>query len=509
MQGAANADRPICAMTTAYALVLGGTPLRGEWKDIPLTKQKEDIELWFLNNDVSPTLAHLWARGVMGSRLDVTSLPSSCGSFTLDPYQVSAIAHLTVAGGLIGMAPGLGKTVTATAAAIHYARIRPLCKTRCWISAPLNALSVWNRWIPLLKEHFNDVRVLSRDSLHKHASAENIGGVLIFDEIHGNRHQTATRTKNAHKLRSVFDIGIGLTGTVLHGGVEGVLSMLDLCVPGSALFANRWAAGEFFHCLVRKTFGSRTATSLVAPLNANRQAFLEYLSFYATMLSFKSEIVKSAIHCPEQTIEVVRVGEPWSPIHEEAANLALAIQTETGELPHAQKVAHALCATGVEEKIAWIEECWDDRSMPLVLFAQYTATLDALEEWLRDLGVPFVRVDGSVLGPDRAEAVRVFQSGEATAFLGQIGAAGVAVDLFRAHLSIAVDHSWKGDEYAQALARTARRGQTHHCYHFDLVANRLQAKVVERVQAAEDFNAEAIEYQQLKQGVTDASLSSL
>lgn len=486
-------------MTTAYALMRSGTPCRGEWKEHPLAKQKELTELWFIDHDVMPSRPVLWAKGVAGARLkDSGEIPLTCGAFTLDSYQRDALGHLTVAGGLLGMAPGLGKTVTATAAAVEYATRNPYCKARCWIIAPLNAMSVWTRWLPLLKEHFHDVRVLSRDSLHKYRQAENSGGVLIFDEIHGNRHTTAQRTAQAHTLRSVFDIGIGLTGTVLHGGVEGVLSMLDLCVPGAALFANRWTAGEHFGCLVRKNIGTRRVTSLEQPSGERRDQFMEYLTFYATMLSFKSEVVRNAIDVPEQTVETVKIGGPWRPLHEEAADLALAIRDETGELPHAQKVAHALCAAGVEAKLDWLEESWDDRSIPLVLFANYTATLDAAAEWLTELKVSFVRVDGSVLGPARAECVRRFQAGEVTVFLGQIGAAGVAVDLFRAHISVALDHSWKGDEYAQALARTARRGQLHHCRHFDLVANSLQARVVERVQSAEDFNAQCVAYAELK-----------
>ena len=57
--------------------------------------------------------------------------------------------------------------------------------------------------------------------------------------------------------------------------------------------------------------------------------------------------------------------------------------------------------------------------------------------------------------------------------LGQIQAAGVAINLFRAQVSVTLDVSWKGKDYAQALGRTCRRGQTEPCLNIDLIANKL------------------------------------
>lgn len=496
LQGVATADRPLCAMVTAFAAHQAGADTRGEWKEKDHLCLSVAFTEYFMGQDVPWARAGLWSRGVRAERMG-GDIDAHWGKLIASQYQLDTIRHLTPAGGLIGMAPGLGKTLTAGIAARHATRsyAHP---SRCWILAPLNAFGTWEAQREELLKTFAEVRIISHDSLHKVQAAENVGGVLIADEIHRFRRMEAERTKLLHKLRRLFDVSMGLTGTVLHGGVEGVLSMLDACIPGSALFASRWAAGEYFKCIVKKDIGGRTVSALEKPSGPQRERFLEYLSSYATMLASRSESVRLAVEIPEQHVEVVRLGEPWDSLSDAAADLALQLLAENGELPNAQQVAHALCRAGIDEKLEWVESAWTDHNEPLVLFANYTETLDRTEDWLKEQGATYVRVDGGVTGAARAECVKQFQAGQVAVFLGQIGAAGIAVDLFRGHISVALDHSWKGDEYAQALARTARRGQQHECFHFDLVMNQLQQRVVDRLQAAEDFNSEAVEWCELR-----------
>ena len=499
-QGVGSVDRPLCAMVFASASLAAGGTLRGEWRGLTMAEQITEMSSWLRSRDIPPVRHAWWVHGLQGQRLG-KDIDPEFGGCTLDPYQIDSVAHLTVGGGGLGMVPGLGKTLTACVAARHYAITGYASAARCWIVAPLNAYGTWKRWVPELQKTFKDVQILSKDSLHRLAPS-NDGGVLIFDEIHHLRRMDADRTKRAHKLRETFDVGIGLTGTTLHGGPEGFLSMVDLCLPGAAWFASRWRAGDHFKCLVKKNIGSRTVTQLVRPTGEHREQFMEFVSFYFTMLNARSVSVMASLNIPEQTTTTIILGEPWRPLPEEAAALAVSVLNETGELPHAQKIAHLMCGAGVEAKINWLDTTWDDRTEPVVIFANYTATLDAVDAWLVASGIRFVRVDGEVLGPDRAECVRSFQAGEVQVFLGQIGAAGIAVDLFRACFSVVFDHSWKADEYAQALARTCRRGQQRICHHFDLAVNALQARVIERLQAAEDFNTEAVEYQELKRTLT-------
>jgi SNF2 family DNA or RNA helicase len=135
------------------------------------------------------------------------------------------------------------------------------------------------------------------------------------------------------------------------------------------------------------------------------------------------------------------------------------------------------------------------------VFAHYRDTLDAISAALTQAGIPFVRVDGDTSAQNRVAAEDTFTKGGARIFLGQMVAASVSMNLQTAYISVTFDHDWKAYNYEQSLARTCRRGQTRDCHHFDLVANKLQRTVVQRLRTAMDFNAEAADWQDLKLGI--------
>lgn len=510
-QAVSSADRPVCALTAALASRERDNELFGLWRQMDKGEQGVAFQEAFLEMDVPFRRAEQWARGVNGERLPALPADLTYRGFTLDPYQVAAVNHMTVAGGTLALGCGLGKTVSAVAAAMHALRTGNATRERCWVICPVNAFGAWKAWVPLLSTEFLDVKVISLDSLHKvHPAAED-GGVVIFDEVHLLGHMTAKRTKQAHRIRTAFDFGLALTGTLLHGGIEKTLSMLDLAVPGAAGFGNRWNCGEYFNCLVRKTLGSRTVTELARPTGIAKERFLEWLTRTCITLNRNSAIVTQTMSLPGQDVEQVHIGEPFEDIDDLVAQTAQELLDSTGELPSAQAVAHLLCRSGVEQKVEWLMNLLDENTpdTPVVVFAQYHDTLDTVEDALRSRGLVVARVDGGVTGDDRIAVQRRFQAGEVQIFLGQIEASGVAMDLFRAHISVAFDHTWKAAAYNQALARTCRRGQQNHCKHYDLVANHLQARVVQRLVASEDFDASAAEYMAVKFGVAKATLDMI
>lgn len=336
---------------------------------------------------------------------------------------------------------------------------------------------------------------------HGHFYAD---GVLVHN-CHLQGHFTAARTKNAHTLRLRSKAGLCLTGTLLHAGIIKSLSVQDLAIPGSSGFGNRWAAGEHFHCLVRKVIGGRTVTEVGHPPLALRAKYHEYLAKYTVALTPNSEAVRAVLQLPGQDVVDVPVGEPWVPIEQAAADLVHAAIARGEPIPSASSTAHALCQEGVETKTDWVMQNLGDD--PAVIFAAYTETLDMMGRKLTDAGISFVRVDGSVTGQERIDAQEQFQTGKVQVFLGQIIAAGISMDLFRTPYSICIDHPWRSEAYAQALARTHRRGQAQKCTHWDLFANKLQKRIIERLRAGEAFNAETADWQQIKLA-TDAAVVS-
>jgi hypothetical protein len=229
-------------------------------------------------------------------------VPATVGPITLDPYQVDAVKNLSSAGGILALACGLGKTAIATAAALSCGG------NLCLIACPLNAMGTWRRMIPLLQTRFTEVMVQSIDSLHKLRGLGPTNSVVIFDEAHLLGDTTARRTKQAHEVRLRFEVGLCLTGTLLHGGIHKALSIQDLAIPGAAGFSSQWKAGEYFRCIVRKQLGTRSVTSLERPAGLAKERVQEYLSRYTQSLTYTSPAVAIDV---EQEVKTIKMGQPW------------------------------------------------------------------------------------------------------------------------------------------------------------------------------------------------------
>jgi len=508
LQAVQTADRKLCAAVTAVA----SYDMTGRLYGTLAQADGDAVFEWAESvcREAAVTVTHFacWTEALCGHSFFDDHVPAVCLGLTLDTYQQAAIRGLSCAGGVIGAFMGAGKTVMATAAAIGEILARRDVggdhPGRCWVFCPLNAMPAWeDAKARELSRYFREVKILSIDSAHKYTAVA-IGDVLIIDECHRCGSGLARRTKALHTIRSRFRFCLCLTGTMVHAGVAACLSIKDLAVPGLALFAKTWAAGETFECIVRKKLGARTVAALEKPPSHTRGAFLEWLSIGVQLLTPDNREVQSAFKLPGQDIQEVTLNDPWPPLEQDVARVANAIFAETGEFPHAQAVAHRLARDGVDKKLEWLAgelSSLPDQE-PVVVFAQYRDTLDRAEELLRALGRSYVRVDGDVVGADRAECQRRFRAGEVATFLGQIHAASESMNLQNACISIALDVSWSCIDYAQALARTRRRGQENQCIHVDLAANYLQARILDRIRSGQDFAAECSDYQEIKRCMT-------
>ncbi len=452
-QGTTGADRPACALMSA---------LRGEPAAVAEAALLDALRDTY---GVTRVQADLWADAINGARVGDRQVPKQLGGMTLEQYQVDAVAYMTPAGGNLALGCGLGKTLTACAYA-HAIAAKSII-----IICPLNAVPTWTK----------NAAIQSMDSVHHLLGIQQVD-LIIFDEAHLQGRHEAKRTKAAHQLRLRASAALTLTGTLLHAGIMKSLSVLDLAIPGDALFSNRWSAGEHFHCLVRKAIGGRTVTELGQPPAKYADAFMEYLSRHTVALTPTSASVQSVLQLPGQDVYDIELGKPWLPLTQQVADYVTTKIAAGEPIPHAAEAMHAL-NLGTD---------------PVVIFAHYTATLDIMGQRLTDAGISFVRVDGSVTGPDRVNAQIAFQSGKVQVFLGQMSAAGISMDLYRSPYSIALDYPTKAADYAQALARTHRRGQVQACHHWDVYTNQLQKRVVEKLRRGDDFNSQAAEWQEVK-----------
>ncbi len=503
-----TAERPLCALVQACASYLLGGPRLGTARDHDGVPEAVAFAAEYAQQswDIPPWKFMEWVSSIAYPVQEYLDIPTVVGTKTLSNYQIAACSTIRRSGGVLNIDCGLGKTVTALAAAkmLFDAWNTPDRERMITVVCPLNAVGTWAAAKVGLDTSFGIIKATSMDSVHHVTLDLRFTHILIFDEAHGLGEPTTRRTKAAHLLRWRARAALCLTGTLLHGGMMKVLSVLDLAIPGMSAFANRWNAGEHFHCLVKKKLGARTVTSLERPTGPNYDAFKGWLSHWITAMGVNSPIVRAEVSLPDHSIFDQRVGEPWESIEDTVVREVNAALAAGLPLPSASAMAHVLAGAGLSAKVAWLMErlMEDDTEKPVVVFAAYLESLNAIEAALKEADISYVRVDGAVTGKERIDAEKRFQERRARIFLGQVHAASVAMNLQVASRTITVDHTWSAIDYTQSLARTWRRGQDVACSHTDLFANTFQVRIVQRLRAQQDFNASVTEWQDLRRILT-------
>jgi superfamily II DNA or RNA helicase len=102
----------------------------------------------------------------------------------------------------------------------------------------------------------------------------------------------------------------------------------------------------------------------------------------------------------------------------------------------------------------------------VLLFSQFKIMLDILEDYLKARGMQFERIDGSITGRNRQQAIDRFQTPSSETreapfiMLLSTRAGGVGITLTAADTCIIVDSDWNPQNDLQAQARCHRIGQT-------------------------------------------------
>eukprot|EP01029_Cantina_marsupialis_P031516 TRINITY_DN912_c1_g1_i2.p1 TRINITY_DN912_c1_g1~~TRINITY_DN912_c1_g1_i2.p1 ORF type:complete len:1876 (-),score=622.51 TRINITY_DN912_c1_g1_i2:229-5856(-) len=119
----------------------------------------------------------------------------------------------------------------------------------------------------------------------------------------------------------------------------------------------------------------------------------------------------------------------------------------------------------------------------VLIFSQFVRMLNLIEELLQHRGYPMERLDGSVRGNERQEAIDRFNdiSGNSFAFLLSTRAGGVGINLTAADTVIIFDSDWNPQNDVQATARCHRIGQKSAVRIYRLVTNgTYEAEMFER-----------------------------
>ena len=108
-----------------------------------------------------------------------------------------------------------------------------------------------------------------------------------------------------------------------------------------------------------------------------------------------------------------------------------------------------------------LEQILSHPSEKSLVFSQFVSEMDLIEEMLTEKGVKTFRIDGSISQDNRVEQIRDFKkSKDHCAFLIQIKAGGVGLNLQEATRVYITSPTWNPATELQAIARSHRTGQT-------------------------------------------------
>lgn len=304
-----DATRPVASLVIFVSYMLSGVGLTGVYADTPLEQVDAEIRRAcdFYNVDVDRVFQ--WAQDLLLDNSETFSdeerelfIPRHIASkgFDLRLYQWKRAAWAAYRrGSILALGCGVGKSGTATAAAIGAVKSGRCKPSRCHILAPVNAIPQWGPYCDDLRKVFEEVKVYSIDSAHNYVGMDrSLGGAIIYDELHKLKSDDSRRGESCQTMRNAYDWSVGLTGTLFHAGAEGILRVQDMVLPGLSRFLNKWKFGEVFDCIYEKPVGRRTKKSIAMPSEKNFDKFTLYMSRGVASLSFDSPEVKDCVQMP-------------------------------------------------------------------------------------------------------------------------------------------------------------------------------------------------------------------
>lgn len=292
--------------------------------------------------------------------------------------------------------------------------------------------------------------------------------VLILDEVHSIKNNTAKRTKAVKKLGKGIPYVIGLSGTpIMNRPVEiyNAVSMIDpMLFPNYMSFVRRYCDAK------SNGFG----------LDVNGASNTEELHRKLIQSIMIRRLKKDVLtDLPDKMYSFI----PLSLTNEEDYRYAekdfISFVQKTKGMQAARRASNAEALTLIEtlkqltvngklkEAISWIEEFLESGEK-LVVFAVHTFVINAIMEAFPNISV---KVDGSVTGGDKQKAVTMFQNDpRIKLFVGQVIAAGKGITLTAASRVAFLELPWTPGDLLQAEDRCHRIGQKENVMVYYLLA---------------------------------------
>ena len=409
----------------------------------------------------------------------------------LFPFQKKGVAFIDAKNGraLIGDEMGLGKTAQALAWLQLHPEKRPVVivvpaslklnwakEAKIWMPNPkIQILSGTKTTIPIIGE----IIIVNYDILpHWQKTLSDIlPKVLILDEAHYCKNNSAHRTKAVKMLAKKIPHILALTGTpIVNRPVElyNAIHMIDKTIaPSFWHYTQRYCGarhngfGWDFSGATNTDELHKKLTSTIMLRRLKKDVLTELPDKIYAYTPIELDNQKEYAKAEKDFIQFA---------HEQKGAEAAARASNAQALAEIEGLKQLAVAGKLSHTIEWIRNFIDGNGK-LVVMAVHKFVIDRLMAEFKDIAV---KIDGSVAGEDRQKAVEEFQNNDKIRlFIGNIKAAGVGLTLTAASTVAFLELPWTPGDLQQAEDRCHRIGQKNSVVvHYLLAVNTIEEKIV-------------------------------
>lgn len=397
-------------------------------------------------------------------------------------------------GGLLADDMGLGKTHQALAM-IEW-RMEVKGDSRHLVICPASVLWSWaekiERFYPGLEYLFYYGAQRSLESLAEKRVVLTTYGVarqdldvlrqedfdlIIIDEI---QYCKNSKTQ-AHRAVAALNgrVKIGLTGTPVENSLLDLHALFSLCLPGylgsakefNRNYAEPMAGGNgkeatamlnrLIHPFILRRSRKQVLTELPAVIEDDRICELseQQVGLYLKIVAERQTV-----------LEELADGNSAVPYMNILAMITLLKQVCNHPALVVEEGRPEEYASGKWDLFVELSRELLDGGMKFVVFSQYTAMLDLIEDYFFRQGIAYATLRGDMALAKRKQQIAAFNEDESCrVFCASLLAGGTGIDLTSAQAVIHYDRWWNPAKEEQATARVHRMGQKHSVQVFRLI----------------------------------------
>ncbi|RAP30271.1 hypothetical protein DID78_02720 [Candidatus Marinamargulisbacteria bacterium SCGC AG-343-D04] len=301
---------------------------------------------------------------------------------------------------------------------------------------------------------------------------------IIVDEAQYIKNPNAQVSKAIKKLQG--DFKLAMTGTPIENHLQDIWNLFDFAMPdylgSKGAFDTRVKDNNLDDIKAKikpfvlrrekrevlDTLPDKTEIIVKCPLSSAQ------MSIYKTVL----DAVKKGVQQSKKTNNKLHMLTALLKLRQVCTHPSLITDLKDMNIPSAKfDILTEKCSELYKE------------NHKVVLFSQFTSMLDIIETWTKKNDIAIERIDGSITGKKRMEAVNRFQNSDKPClFLISLKAGGVGLNLTAADYVIHVDPWWNPAIESQATDRVHRMGQKNKVFVYKLICEGTIEETIQQLQ---------------------------